>query len=75
MYSHYAHLPTVISRTDQPFIQGQQLQFIMGLSPKLRELVPTNIKALDSLSKFKNAIKLWKLVKSRKTCISLIGFV
>ena len=29
---------------------------------KIWELVPNNIKPLDSLSEFKNAVKLWKPV-------------
>ena len=30
------------------------------LGPKIRELVPNEMKQLETLGKFKNAIKLWK---------------
>ena len=41
------------------------LQSLRCLGPKIRELVPNNIKYLNSLSKFKKLIKSWK----REACL------
>ena len=49
------------------------------LGPKIWALVPHEIRQLDILGKFRNAIKQWKLTscpcRRRKRCIHKIGFL
>ena len=52
---------------------------ISHLGPKIWDLVPAEMKSLDSLSQFKNAIKGWKTgncpCRICKTYISQVGFI
>ena len=55
------------------------LQSVRCLDPKIRELVPNNIKYSNSLSKFKKLIKSWKPetcpCRLCKTYIAQVGFI
>ena len=55
------------------------LQSVRCLDPKIRELVPNNIKYSNSLSKFKKLIKLWKpescSCRLCETYIAQVGFI
>ena len=55
------------------------LQSVRCLDPKIRELVPNNIKYSNSLSKFKKLIKSWKPeacpCRLCKTYVAQVGFI
>ena len=70
-------LETVQNSKEQMREHGENS--ISHLGPKIWDLVPAEMKFLDSLSQFKTAIKCWKTgncpCRICKTYISQVGFI